>query len=158
MFENQNGENAGAFTRDHLATLAGMVGLDKAAFLAGLDDADLVAAVKAETASGTQLGIDSTPTLVIDGVLHKGLPTWAQLSSLIDSAAAASPGASASRVPAASPSPAALTPTLAGGRPHARRHRHALTGGRRPPGDAASGSPSGARVFGWPNDHGSKAA
>jgi protein-disulfide isomerase len=108
VFENQGGENAGAFTRDHLATMAGMAGLDKAAFMTKLDDPDLIAAVKASTAAGAALGINSTPTLVVDGVVHTGLPTWAQLSALIDSAAAASPGPSVapSSGPQASPSPA----------------------------------------------------
>ena len=63
VFENQNGENAGAFTRAHLATLAGMAGLDKAAFLAKLDDPGLVAAVKAETVSWNPAGyqLDTHP-------------------------------------------------------------------------------------------------
>jgi len=109
VFENQNGENAGSFTRDRLASLAVMAGLDRAAFLAKLDDPGLIAQVKSETAAGQKLGINSTPTLLINGALQAGLPTWAQLSASIDAAATAAapaPSAVPSPAPSAVPSPA----------------------------------------------------
>ena len=48
--------------------LAAQIGItDRTAFLAGLDDANLINAVKTETQGGANLGIAQTPTLVING-------------------------------------------------------------------------------------------
>ena len=109
VFENQNGENKGGFSRDRLALMAARIGLDKAAFTALLDDKTLIDAVMAETAQGKALGIDSTPTLVVNGQLKPGLPTWDQLKALVDAAALA---AAASPAPA-SPAPASAAPASA---------------------------------------------
>jgi protein-disulfide isomerase len=88
LYDNQSGENKGAFTRDRLAEMASLIGLDRGAFLALLDDQTLVAAVRAETAEGDRLGIDSTPTLVINGSVSSGIPSWADLSATIERLAA----------------------------------------------------------------------
>jgi protein-disulfide isomerase len=88
LYSNQGSENSGAFSRDRLADLAVSLGMDRSAFLAALDDPSYADAVSAETTAGSQLGINSTPTLVIDGTLYPGLPTWDQLSSMIDQAVA----------------------------------------------------------------------
>lgn len=104
VYENQDGENKGGFSRDRLAQMAVVVGLDKDAFTKLLDDPELIAAVKAETQAGVGLGIDSTPTLVINGVVTPGLPSWDQLSQVIEQAAAAvAPGSPGSPVASAAP-------------------------------------------------------
>lgn len=89
VYENQDGENKGGFSRDRLAQMAALIGLDKDAFTKLLDDPALIAAVKEETQGGAGMGIDSTPTLVINGVVTPGLPTWEQLSQVIEQTAAA---------------------------------------------------------------------
>ncbi len=84
LFANQGAENSGAFGRDRLADLAVSIGLDRAAFLAALDDPALRADVQAETTSGRGLGIDSTPTMVINGTVAAGLPDWPRLQAYLD--------------------------------------------------------------------------
>ncbi len=93
VFENQDGENKGAFSRDRLVAMAGLLGLDEAAFRALLDDETLIAAVKADVERGRALGVTQTPTLVIDGELFPGVPDAVELLALIDAriAAAGSP-------------------------------------------------------------------
>lgn len=83
VFENQKGENKGAFSRERLAEMAVLAGLDRAAFLALLDDTALIAAVEEETQAGAARGIASTPTLVIGGELAPGVPSWAELDGLL---------------------------------------------------------------------------
>ena len=89
LYSNQGTENSGAFSPDRLADIAVSLGMDRATFLAALSDPSYANAVTAETQQGSQLGISSTPTLVIDGTLYPGLPTWDQLTSLIDQLVAA---------------------------------------------------------------------
>lgn len=83
VFANQKGENKGALSRDRLAEMAVLAGLDRTAFLALLDDPALIAAVEEETQAGAARGIASTPTLVIGGELAPGVPSWAELDALV---------------------------------------------------------------------------
>ncbi|HEY6058688.1 MAG TPA: thioredoxin domain-containing protein, partial [Candidatus Limnocylindrales bacterium] len=71
---------------------------DLAAYDACMTDGSKQSAVKAETDQTQQLGIDSTPTLYVNGVRNTGALGYDQLAQLIR-AAAANPS------PAASPSP-----------------------------------------------------
>lgn len=103
VYANQDGENQGAFSRERLGRMAEAIGLDKAAFTALLDDPDLIAAMKADTAAGVALGVDSTPTLVVNGVVKPGIPNWEQMQAMIAEALAAASPAAAS--PAASTAP-----------------------------------------------------
>jgi protein-disulfide isomerase len=88
VFANHAGEDVGAYSRARLAEMAVLAGLDRAAFLALLDDRGLIGAVAEESAEGRRRGVVSTPTFVIDGVLYPGVPSWQQLESRIDQAAA----------------------------------------------------------------------
>jgi protein-disulfide isomerase len=108
LFENQNGENEGAFNRDTLDQIATAVGLDMNAFGSCMSNDATVQAVSAETAQGTTAGVTSTPTLAINGVLQRaGAIPMADSSSgpglrtLIDAELAkASPAPGASATPA----------------------------------------------------------
>ena len=91
LYANQGAENGTAFSQDRLASMAVLLGMDRTAFVTALADPSYATAVNQETAQGGQLGIDSTPTLVIDGKLYPGLPTFAQLSAVIDGLIGASP-------------------------------------------------------------------
>lgn len=84
LYANQGAENGGAFSRTRLAAMAVRLGMDRSAFLAAMDDPTYRDAVKAETAEGTALGVSSTPTLGIGGTIRPGIPTWEQLSALLD--------------------------------------------------------------------------
>lgn len=105
LFANQGAENSGAFSRDRLASMAVLLGMDRTMFLSALDDPKYRAAVTLETQQGNAAGVRDTPTLVINGKQYAGLPTWQALSTVIDQAAGASPvpGTSA-RLPSPSPS------------------------------------------------------
>lgn len=93
VYHNQEGENQGAFSRERLADIAELVGLDREAFLEAMADPQHLAAVEAEYASGVELGVNSTPTLVVNGELVRGVPDWDELSAQIEAAAAGDPTA-----------------------------------------------------------------
>jgi protein-disulfide isomerase len=92
LFANQGAENSGAFSRDRLASMAVLLGMDRSAFLAAMNDATYRAAVVLETQQGTSSGITQTPTLVINGVTRLvGVPTFQSLAAAIEQAAGPSP-------------------------------------------------------------------
>jgi protein-disulfide isomerase len=100
LFANQLGENVGSFTRDRLVAIAGVLGLDRSAFEACLDDSTVREAVVAEYATGRSLGIDRTPTLFVNGVKTSPVPQYDQLAAMIASLAGGSAAPSgASRSP-----------------------------------------------------------
>ncbi len=93
LYENQDGENDGAFSRDRLDLIASTLGLDMAAFGSCLDGDAAVQAVAAETAQGRAAGVVSTPTIAVNGVLQKpGVLSLDDVRAAVESAlAAASP-------------------------------------------------------------------
>lgn len=93
VFHNQDGENGGAFSLDRLADMAELVGLDRDAFLAEMENPAHLAAVDAELEEGRQLGVNSTPSLVVNGEVIRGVPTWEDLAAQIEAAAADGPEA-----------------------------------------------------------------
>jgi protein-disulfide isomerase len=107
LYENQDGENKGAFSRERLDEIATAVGLDMAAFGSCMSGSAATDAVKAETGQGRQAGVGSTPTLAINGVLQRAgaLPmedtgSGPGLRTLIEAELAkASPSPSATPVP-----------------------------------------------------------
>jgi protein-disulfide isomerase len=88
VFANQQGENEGAFSRDRLSRIAAAAGLDQDSFQRALTRSDLRNDVAEETATGASLGVSSTPTLVINGTVYRGVPDYAALSALVDRLAA----------------------------------------------------------------------
>jgi protein-disulfide isomerase len=84
VFHNQDG----AITSSRLADMAELVGIDRDDFLAALDDPKHLNAVEEETAAARELGVNSTPTLVVNGELNPGVPQWEELSAQIADAAA----------------------------------------------------------------------
>jgi len=88
LFENQQGVEDGSFSRDRLADMAELVGLDRAEFLAELDNPELVTAVADDRARAVELGATSTPTIVVNGELIAGSPSWDDLKAAIEAAAA----------------------------------------------------------------------
>ena len=111
LYTFQQGENQGRFVRDNLLQLAQVVGVaDMTSFTACLDDPAVGAEVAAETTTGRNVGVASTPTLRLHGpggerVLTGFSQTWPTLRDAIE----------AVRVPAASPSPSA-SPAASGSR------------------------------------------
>jgi protein-disulfide isomerase len=109
IFNNQAGENQGGFKRARVIQIAVAAGLDEATFTACLDSAPAAAEVAAITAKATgQLGIDSTPTIYLNGQKNVGLKSPAEWGALIEAELAkASASPAASSAPAASPSASA---------------------------------------------------
>ena len=93
--QNPNGENKGWFVTSTFDAIAAKVGLNQAAFDTCRADPAKAAAVQAERAAGTALGVDSTPSIFVNGKLVT-LTTYQDLANLIRSLAPASPAPSAS--------------------------------------------------------------
>ncbi len=106
LFENQKGENKGAFRREVLDQIAKAVSLDMTAYGSCMDASAPEQATKAETAAGKAAGVTSTPTVAINGVLQQaGALGMADLRPLIAAELAkGSPAPSPSGSPAPSPS------------------------------------------------------
>jgi predicted DsbA family dithiol-disulfide isomerase len=67
LFANQAGENQGAFNKDVLKQFAVVLGLEAAEFNACLDSGKYTAIVQNETQWAQSLGVQSTPTFVVNG-------------------------------------------------------------------------------------------
>jgi protein-disulfide isomerase len=80
LFHNQN-----ALGIDKLKEYASQVGLDRARFDANLDSGKFAEQVKRDLSDGNRLGIDSTPTVFINGRKFTGEKTHDNLKAAIDS-------------------------------------------------------------------------
>jgi protein-disulfide isomerase len=67
LFASQNGENQGAFSKDNLKKLAVQLGLDAKAFNDCLDTGKYTQIIQQQTALARQIGVQSTPSFVING-------------------------------------------------------------------------------------------
>ncbi len=93
VYAAQQGESQGAFARARLDQIADSVGLDRASFTSCLDERAPLVEVLADTAAGVRAGIQSTPTIDVNGTRYLGVPDVATLLGAIDGAAAgATPG------------------------------------------------------------------
>jgi protein-disulfide isomerase len=80
LFERHDGENQGAFANDNLKAFAGELGLDTATFNTCLDSGQHQQEVLDQFASDSAAGIDSTPTIFING---QSIPYTTQGYSLL---------------------------------------------------------------------------
>jgi protein-disulfide isomerase len=86
LYANQGlHENAGAFDRERLLAMADAVGLDRARFAADFDDPAAARAVATDAAAAAAAGVDSTPTVLVNGAPVGG--TYPELSAAIAAAA-----------------------------------------------------------------------
>jgi protein-disulfide isomerase len=92
LFHNQSGENAGGFTHERLADIAELVDLDREEFLERMSDPAYREAVEAENAVARELSVNSTPTVIVNGELVRGVPEWEDLDAIIRAAAQAATG------------------------------------------------------------------
>lgn len=67
LFENHGGENRGAFNQENLKQFAVDLGLDSDTFNECLDSGKYTQIVQSETSAGQQIGIQSTPTFLLNG-------------------------------------------------------------------------------------------
>jgi protein-disulfide isomerase len=101
LFANQSGENLGGFTAAKMQAIADQLGLDRTKFDACVASGTEQAAVKASTQDAVAKGINTTPTLFLNGTKYVGAMPYSQLAPLIDADYAAATG---SPSPSASPS------------------------------------------------------
>lgn len=84
LFNNQRGENQGAFSKDNLKGFAAAINLDKEKFNACLDSEKYTDSVKQETKSGGEAGVQGTPANFVNGVLYVGALPTATFTQIID--------------------------------------------------------------------------
>ena len=104
IFINQDGENTGGFVMDRVIKIAVAAGLDEAQFTTCVASQAAKDSVASITAKAISLGIDSTPTIYLNGTKYVGLKSTSEWSALIDAelaklSASAAPSASASTNP-----------------------------------------------------------
>ena len=88
LYEHQNGENRGAFSQDNLKKFASQIGLAEEAFGQCLDSGKYTDIVKGEIQMAQQLGVQSTPTFVINGTPVVGAQPFESFQQVIDAALA----------------------------------------------------------------------
>jgi protein-disulfide isomerase len=86
LYSNQGRENSGAFSRDRLVAMAGRLGLDVARFETDMDSAASQAAVDASRSDAAQIGVSSTPTLIVGGQAIVGVQAYADLAVVVAAA------------------------------------------------------------------------
>jgi protein-disulfide isomerase len=86
LFSHQAGENQGAFADDKLLGFAKELGLDMNAFTACMTSGKYADKVQKDTQEGQQRGVNSTPTLFINGRMVTGALTADALAQAIDQA------------------------------------------------------------------------
>ena len=84
LFDNQAGENRGAFNQDNLKRFAQQLGLDTQAFNECLDSGKYADQVLAETKAAQQLGVQSTPSFLINGQPVIGAQPFEAFQKVID--------------------------------------------------------------------------
>jgi protein-disulfide isomerase len=85
LFAHQSGENRGAFTKDNLKKFAAALNLNTAKFNQCLDSDKYADLVKSQTSMAQNLGVSSTPTMVINGKVLLGAQPFATFQQVIES-------------------------------------------------------------------------
>ena len=67
LFERQNGENKGAFSKENLKQFASDLKLDTKAFNECLDSGKYTQEVQEATQAANSMGVNSTPAFVVNG-------------------------------------------------------------------------------------------
>jgi protein-disulfide isomerase len=83
LYANQHGENRGAFARDRLRRIAGSAGLDLSAYDGCVAGSSVSDGVRAATEGAATIGVNSTPTFVVNGQTLVGLVPYEQLAAMI---------------------------------------------------------------------------
>jgi len=83
LFDSQQGENKGFFSKPNLKKFAAELGLDTAQFNQCLDSDKYQNAVQRDTAEGKRLGVRGTPTIFVNGQMITGA-TFEQLRAAIE--------------------------------------------------------------------------
>jgi protein-disulfide isomerase len=67
LWEKQNGENKGTFSKENLKAFANQLGLNAGQFNECLDSGKYTQLIATDTQVGQQIGVQSTPSFVLNG-------------------------------------------------------------------------------------------
>jgi protein-disulfide isomerase len=84
LFASQNGENRGAFNDDNLKKFAVDLGLDAQAFNTCLDSDKYAQLVQEQTQLAQQMGVQSTPSFLINGQPVIGAQDFSAFQKVIE--------------------------------------------------------------------------
>ncbi|MBI2846360.1 MAG: DsbA family protein [Chloroflexi bacterium] len=84
IFASQSGENKGAFSKANLKRFAKDMGLDTNSFNQCLDSGKYAQKVADDLSAGSRLGVDTTPTFVVNGKIVKGALPFSQFQPIIE--------------------------------------------------------------------------
>jgi protein-disulfide isomerase len=84
LFQNQQGENGGAFSKTNLKRFAGTLGLDTAAFNSCFDSEKYRDEVLKDTSDGRALGVSGTPTVFINDRAVVGALPFEEFAKVIE--------------------------------------------------------------------------
>jgi len=84
LYASQAGENQGAFSKDNLKKFAAALGLDTQTFNQCLDSGKYTSLIQADTQASSAFGVQSTPTLLINGQSVVGAQPFAVFQQTID--------------------------------------------------------------------------
>ncbi len=84
LFNSQNGENRGAFSKDNLKKFAAELGLDTDTFNQCLDGGKYSAYVQSQVNVGRQIGVQSTPTFLVNGQAVVGAQPFSAFQQAIE--------------------------------------------------------------------------
>jgi protein-disulfide isomerase len=104
VYAAQNGENKGAFAREKLIAIGEGIGLDKDKLTSCMDDHQVLVDALDDTGAGYRTGIESTPTVDVNGHRFVGMPDLKEFTAIAQAAAeGASPEPTQSAAPATNP-------------------------------------------------------
>lgn len=83
IFNNQVGENEGAFTKDRLKSIAATAGLDTNTFNTCLDSGKYADKVAQERTEGENRGVNQTPTFFVNGKMYVGIQSATDFRRII---------------------------------------------------------------------------
>ena len=84
LFENQQGENGGAFSKDNLKKFAQGLGLDTSQFNGCLDSDKYIDEVRKDLSDGRVAGVTGTPTVFINGIRVVGALSFSEYQKVIE--------------------------------------------------------------------------
>ena len=84
LYSSQGGENQGAFSKDNLKKFAQDLGLDTQTFNNCLDTGKYTSLIQGDTQLSSSLGVQSTPTFVINGQTVVGAQPFSVFQQTID--------------------------------------------------------------------------
>lgn len=84
LFNNQQGENRGAFSKDNLKSFASVLSLDKGKFSACFDSDKYASEIQKQTKEGGEAGVQGTPSTFINGKIYVGALPTATFIQIID--------------------------------------------------------------------------